>query len=138
MGVHSSNNSWKRLSVMRRRGCVPDELSMAVQNILQKVPCTHCYTQCPQPCRRPPPTHASAGVPGHSQASLGQSLVGSLLLSPRSWCTRFCLCPPGVYFPDHLQINNGWINKTTISKNKGVFLVPKRTLLKVPLVVSFL
>ena len=36
---------------------------------------------------------------GHSQASLGQSLVGSLLLSPGSWCTRFCLCPPRVYFP---------------------------------------
>ena len=30
-------------------------------------------------------------APGHSQASLGQSLVGSLLLSPGSWCTRFCL-----------------------------------------------
>ena len=38
-------------------------------------------------------------TPGHSQASLGQSLVGSLLLSPGSWCTRFCLCPPRVYFP---------------------------------------
>ena len=29
---------------------------------------------------------------GHSQASQGHSLVGSLLLSPGSWCTRFCLC----------------------------------------------
>ena len=38
-------------------------------------------------------------TPEHSQASLGQSLVGSLLLSPGSWCTRFCLCPPRVYFP---------------------------------------
>ena len=38
-------------------------------------------------------------TPGHSQASLGQSLVGSLLLSPESWCTRFCLCPLRVYFP---------------------------------------
>ena len=38
-------------------------------------------------------------TPGHSQASLGQSLMGSLLLSPGSWCTRFCLCPPRVYFP---------------------------------------
>ena len=37
--------------------------------------------------------------PGHSQASLGQSPVGSLLLSPESWCTRFCLCLPRVYFP---------------------------------------
>ena len=39
------------------------------------------------------------GTPGHSQASLGQSLVRSLLLSPESWCTRFCLCPPRVCFP---------------------------------------
>ena len=38
-------------------------------------------------------------ISGHSQASLGQSLVGSLLLSPVSWCTRFCLYPPRVYFP---------------------------------------
>ena len=38
-------------------------------------------------------------TPGHLQASLGQSLVGSLLLSPGSWCTRFCLWPPRAYFP---------------------------------------
>ena len=38
-------------------------------------------------------------APGHSQASLGQSLVGSLFLSPGSWCASFCLCPPRVYFP---------------------------------------
>ena len=25
--------------------------------------------------------------------------MGSLLLSPVSWCTRFCLCPPRIYFP---------------------------------------
>ena len=44
------------------------------------------------------PTHLLE-TPGYSQASLGQSLVGSLLLSPGSWCTRFCLRPPRVYFP---------------------------------------
>ena len=38
-------------------------------------------------------------TPGHSRANLGQSLVGSLLLSPGSWCTRFCLWPPRAYFP---------------------------------------
>ena len=32
-------------------------------------------------------------TPGHSQASLGQSLVGSLLLSPGSWCTQDSICP---------------------------------------------
>ena len=35
----------------------------------------------------PPPE-----TPGHSQASLGQSLVGSLLLSPGSWCTQGFVC----------------------------------------------
>ena len=32
------------------------------------------------------------GTPGHSQASLGQSLAGSLLLSPRSWCAQAFVC----------------------------------------------
>ena len=58
-------------------------------DLLQKVPCMHCYTQCSQPCSRPAPTHASAG---HSLASLGQSLVGLLLLSPCSWCTQVSVC----------------------------------------------
>ena len=35
----------------------------------------------------PPPE-----TPGHSQASLAQSLVGSLLLSPGSWCTQGFVC----------------------------------------------
>ena len=31
-------------------------------------------------------------TPGQSQASLGQSLLGSLLLSPGSWCTQGSVC----------------------------------------------
>ena len=31
-------------------------------------------------------------TPGHSQGSLDQSLVGSLLLSPGSWCTQGSVC----------------------------------------------
>ena len=31
-------------------------------------------------------------TPGHSQASLGQSFIGSLLLSPGSWCTQGFVC----------------------------------------------
>ena len=31
-------------------------------------------------------------IPGHSQASLGQAFVGSLLLSPGSWCTQGSVC----------------------------------------------
>ena len=38
---------------------------------------------------RPIPTPET---PGHSQASLAQSLVGSLLLSPGSWCAQGFVC----------------------------------------------
>ena len=67
---------------------------------LQKVPCTHCYTQCPQPCSRPPPTHTSAG---DSWTLMGKSgSVSCGVTAPFSWVlvhTRFCLCPPRVCFP---------------------------------------
>ena len=46
-------------------------------------------SQCPRPCSRPPLTHASTG---DSWTTLGQSLVGSLLLSPGSWCTQGSVC----------------------------------------------
>ena len=60
----------------------------------------HCYAQCPQPCSRPPPTHASAGdswtLPGKSGS------VSCGVTAPFSWVlvhTRLCLCPPRVCFP---------------------------------------
>ena len=39
-------------------------------------------------CQPTPPPKTS----GHSWASLGQSLVRSLLLSPGSWCTQGFVC----------------------------------------------
>ena len=68
-------------------------------DFLQSIPCIYCYTPCPQPCSRPPPTHASTGDSWTLTGTLGQSLMGSLLFSPGSWCARFCLCPPRVYIP---------------------------------------
>ena len=63
----------------------------------QKVTCTHCPTQCPRLCSRPPLAQASTKTPGHSWASLGQSLVGSLLLSPGSWCAQGSVCALQVF-----------------------------------------
>ena len=42
------------------------------------------------PCLCPPTPPLEP--PGHSRASLGQSLVGSLLLSPGSWCAEDFVC----------------------------------------------
>ena len=69
-------------------------------NLLQKVPCRHCYTQCPQPCSRPPLMHASAGDFWTLTGQSGSVFCG--VTAPFSWvlvCTRFCLCPPSVHFP---------------------------------------
>ena len=58
-------------------------------DLLQKVWCKHCHTQVPPDpaaghCQPTPLLE----TPGHSWASLGQSPVGSLLLSHGSWCTQ--------------------------------------------------
>ena len=58
-------------------------------DLLQKVPCRHCCTQCPQPCSSPPPTHASTR---DSWTPTGKSGLGSLLLSPESWCAQGFVC----------------------------------------------
>ena len=52
-------------------------------DLLQKVLCTHCSNPAAGHCQ--PMTLPE--TPGHSWASLGRSLEGSLLLSPGSWCT---------------------------------------------------
>ena len=69
-------------------------------DLLQKIPCMYCHTQCPQPCSRPPPTHASAGDSWTLQGKYGSVSCG--VTAPFSWVlmhTSFCLCPPRVYFP---------------------------------------
>ena len=91
-------------------GCVPSLLFDLRPNygggnevngdLLQKVPCMHFGTQCPRPCSRPPPTHASTGDSWTLLGKAGSVSCGVTALF--SWvpvCTRFCLCPPRVYFP---------------------------------------
>ena len=84
-----------------RWGCVPSLLLDLRPNygggnedngdLLQKVPCTATLT-----ATNPGAGHCQGmlllGNLGHSWASLGQSLVESLLLSPGSWCTRGFVC----------------------------------------------
>ena len=84
-------------------GCVPSQLFVLRphygggnednDDLLQKVPSMHCYTQCPQPCSRPPLTHASTGDSWTLTGKSGSVSCG--VIAPFSWvlvCTRFCLC----------------------------------------------
>ena len=95
-------------------GCVPSLLFDLRANygggnedngdLLQKVPCMWSQAcsatlSAPDPVagyRQPTPPPET---PGHSQASLGQSLVGLLLLSPGFWCTQCSVVPSKSLFP---------------------------------------
>ena len=68
-------------------------------NLLRKVPCTHCYTQCSQPCSRPPLTHASARDPWTLMGKSGSVFCGVTDFLLDLVHTRFCLCLPRVCFP---------------------------------------
>ena len=61
-------------------------------DLFPKVPCMHCSTQCPQPCSRPLLTHASVGDSRTLMSKSGSLCVGSLLLSPWSWCAQGSVC----------------------------------------------
>ena len=91
-------------------GCVPSLLFDLRPNYgggneengycLQNVPCWHCYTQCSQPCSRPPPTHTSVGDSWTLTGKSGSVSCG--VTAPFSWVlvhTRSCLCPLRVCFP---------------------------------------
>ena len=67
-------------------------------DLLQKVPCMHCYPQCPQPCSRPPPTHASTRDSWTLAGKSGSVSCGVSVPFSGSWCTRFYLCLPRIYF----------------------------------------
>ena len=99
--IHFSVDGW---------GCVPSLLFDLRPNygggnedngdLLQKVPSTHCHTQCPRPYSRPPATHASSGDSWILTGKSGSVFCG--VTAPFSWVlvhTRFCLCPPRVCSP---------------------------------------
>ena len=138
MATHSSILAW-RIPGMGELGGLPSmgshrighdwgDLAAAVANyggghedngdLLPKTPCMYCYTQCPHPCSRPPPTHASAG---DSWTLTGKSgSVSGGVTAPFSCVlvhTRFCLCPPKVYFPE-----NRFKNKN-VTKDKEKYLL---------------
>ena len=68
------------------------EIMKITGDLLQKAPSSHCCTQSPWPCSGPPPTHTSAGDSSTLTGKSGSVSVGSLPLSPGSWCTQGSVC----------------------------------------------
>ena len=72
-----------------------------------------------------PTTEPLPETPGHSRASLGKSLVGSLLVSSGSWCTHFCLCLPTVCFPKSCVGSGGSMVALMATSPMRVYSTPR-------------
>ena len=78
-------------------------------DLLQNFPCMHCCTLCPNSVAGHHQLIPLLETPGHSQTSLKQSLVGSLLLCPVFWCTQGFVCALQESV-SHSCVNSGGIN----------------------------
>ena len=62
---------------------------------------------------------------GHSLASLGQSLVGSLLLSPGSWCTQDSVCALQESIFQCCVSSGGSVVGLMVTFSKRAYAIPK-------------
>ena len=71
-------------------------------------------------------------TPGHSQASLGQSLVGSLLLSPGSWCPQGFVCTLQECVSTHYVNSGSSVVGLMATSSNRAYGIPRSTALRAP------
>ena len=92
----------------------------------------HCCTQCPQPSSRPPPTHASTGDSWTLTTSLGQSLVGSLLLSPGFCCAQGSVCALQESVFQSCVSSSGSMVGLLVTSCKRAYAIPRSAAARAP------
>ena len=93
-------------------------------DLLQKVPCMHCYTQHPRPCSRPPPMDTSAGDSWALRGKSGSASCGvTALFSCILVHTKFCLCLPSVCFPLCVSSGSSMVG-LMMTSSKGAYAIP--------------
>ena len=96
----------------------------------QKIPRMYCYTQCPQPCSRPPPTLTSTGDFWTPTGKSGTFSVGSLL-SPGSWCPRFCCAHQESISQSCVNYGSSMVG-LMVTSSKRAYVIPKSVALRAP------
>ena len=74
-------------------------------------------------------------TPEHPWASLGQSLMAPLLLSPGSWCTRFCLHPPKSVSQSCVSSGSSMVGLMA-SSSKRAYAIPRSAAPRAPAPVA--
>ena len=75
-------------------------------------------------------------TPGHSQASLGQSLVGPLCLSPRSWCILGSVCTLQESLSQSFVSSGSSMVGLMATSSKRVYAIPKFAASRAPVSVA--
>ena len=71
-------------------------------------------------------------TPEHSWASLGPSLVGSLLLSPGSWCAQVLCVPSKSLFPQCCVSSGGSMVRLMATSSERAYAIPRSTAPRAP------
>ena len=146
MATHSSVLAWRKPGT-REPGGLPSmgshrsDLASANSvggnegngDLLQKVPCTHCYTQCPQPCSRPALTHASTGDSWTLLGKSGSVSCGvncSFLLGPGAHMVLFV--PSKCLFPQSCISSSGSMVVLMVTSSKRAYVIPRSTAPRAP------
>ena len=71
-------------------------------------------------------------TPGHSWASLGQSLVESLLFSPGSWCTQGSVCARQESVSQSCRSSGSSVVGLMATSSKTAYAIPRSTTRRAP------
>ena len=96
---------------------------------------SHAHTttlSAPNPAQGPCKPMPLPKIPGHSHASRGQSLVGSLLLSPGSWCAQGFVCALQVLFPQAHVCSGGSMMGLMATSSKRAYATPSSAAPRAP------
>ena len=127
-------------------GCVPSFLFDLRPNygrgnedngdLLQKVPCMHCCTECPQPCSRPPPTHASARDSWTLTGKSGSVSCG--VAAPFSWVLvyKVLLVPSKSLFPQSCVSSSSSLVGLMATSSKRAYAIPRSAAPRAPAPVA--
>ena len=101
-------------------------------DLLQKVLCRHCLIQCPQPCSRPPLTHASTRDSSTLTGKSGSVSCGvtALLLGPSVHKVLFV--PSKSVFPQSYVSFGSFMVGLMVTSSKRVYAIPRSTAPRAP------
>ena len=86
----------------------------------QRIPCMYCYSPCPQPCNRPPPTHTFAG---DSQTPTGESPAGHCSF-PLGSGAQGSVVPAKSLFPKSYVSSGSSVVGLMVTSSKRTYAIP--------------